>query len=1174
MHDQEYRLPVVGIGASAGGLEALIALVSELRPGAGAAYVIVQHLSPDQPSMLAELLAAKCRLPVETVAEGGPVAPDTVWVVPAGTVARLEGDRLRLTPRDAAQKPPHPIDSFFDSLAAARGPDAYCVVLSGTGNDGAEGLKKIKAAGGFALVQTSSGARFPGMPDSAVATGQVDIVLPADRIADQLWDLLHHHRALDEDEIWAGLRRAIEERLPRITARLTEVSGNDFSEYKPGTLLRRVERRMALLKMRSTEAFVERLERDDREASILARDFLIGVTSFFRDPKAFEVLRETVVAPLVRDADRAIRVWVPGCSTGEEAYSIAMLFQEEMETQGRRLGLQVFGTDIDTGSLVQARHALFAGPALDGLSPERRARFFLPEAGQYRAAPSLREACVFAPHNVAQDPPFSRLDLISCRNLLIYLSAELQRKVLPRFHFGLRGEGHLFLGPAENATCADGLFFQVDKASRLFRRNPEAQPGYSALGDPMLRPNFHRAPPRVGGAADMGQVPRQTTREALAEREFLAYHAPAFALVSADGQTSHLSARIGRFVQPSAGAPPDRIDQLLAPSLRLAVRTALRRAVTSGATVEQPDLPVEIEGAAGLVDLRVAPVRSEEGQFMVVLSGPRARGAVELGHALKRRDTSERETLESENFELRRTLTETLHESDTSGQELKSSNEELLSMNEELQSSNEELETSREELQSINEELETVNAELQENNRQLIRANSDLKNLFESTSVALLFLDRFFCLRNYTPVTTDLFQVKPRDIGRPLWDIASRIDYSALKEEAERVDHDLRPIEREVRIGDTNETYLMRMKPYRTTENVIDGFVLSFVDISARKRYEETLERQRAVLARQYAELENLYDTTPVGLALLDRGHRYTRINERLAQINGVPAEAHIGLRGSDLLPEIGGTVAPVIEAVFETGEARIGLEVSGPTAANDERRHYLVDYYPIRDQGYVFAVGCCVQDVTEQVRARHQIERQTEQQALLLAELQHRVKNTLATIRAISRTLLTEDMDARAYQARLARPLEALARTHDLLTERDWAHVALADLVVAEARPFQGEQASRIRLSGDPLVITSKQAIPLGMALHELMTNAAKYGALSVEAGHVDIAATVVEDCVTIDWREIGGPPVAPPKRDRTGFGTMVLDRVLRTDLDARVTMTYPPEGLTFRIVFDREKQ
>ncbi len=1169
--DDDATIPVVGIGASAGGLEALKTLVAEIAPNTGAAYVIVQHLSPDQKSILHELLQGRTSLEVAQIEDGERIQADRFYVVPPGRVAAIKDNRLTLSDRDTRDAQHRPIDAFFTSMADARGRNAYCLVLSGTGSDGTDGLKAVKAAGGFALVQESGGARFPGMPDSAVATGLVDFVLPVARIATRLHDMIRYRRGLEQSGGPEDLKTAIEAALPRIAEKLKAAVGNDFSSYKPGTLVRRVERRMTVLRERDVDRFVATLD-DEGDAQTLAQDFLIGVTEFFRDPEAFEALRRLVVRPLLESDGGAIRIWSPGCSTGEETYSLAILFLEEMEARDDRRVLQIFGTDIDAPSLAAARYGLYSPASVEQLGPARRQRYFITEADGFRATAALREACVFAPHNLLQDPPFSRLDLISCRNLMIYLSADLQAQIIPRFHYSLRGEGHLFLGPSESIAGEDGLFDVADKTHRIFRKNAAAQTSFSSLIDMPRRPrNIGTDAPAPRSAPDLKQA---LARESAVEREFMRHYAAPFAMLSRTGEVLYLSQQMTQFVRPSQGTPSIAIDAYLAPELRVPVRTALAEA-SEGARPARIGNVMVMEGSAPRVfDVEVGPVGPD---FIIVLTEARAVGAGDLGEAVGDRETADRNILETENVQLRRQLAATLQEYETSGQELKSSNEELMSMNEELQSSNEELETSREELQSINEELETVNSELQENNRLLGRSNSDLKNLFESTDVAALFLDREFCVRNFTPSTSSLFGIRARDIGRPISDLSSRLDYPELREDAAKVNETLRTVEREVAVSASGETFLLRVKPYRTVDDRLDGYVLSFFDITSRKSYEDTLKRNEQEMARQYAELENLYDTTPVGLSLTDTDMRWVRVNETMAAINGYSIAEHIGTTVHELLPDLEDTVVPIFRRVFDTGEPVLGVSIEGEThAAPGETRSWLADYYPVVQDGHVFAVGACVREVTDEARMVARIREQNDRQRLLMGELQHRVKNMLATISAISKLLLKGVDDPAVYQARLLERLGAISRTHDLLTDVEWTNATFAEIVANEARPYMVHaDADRVSLNGPTLSLNAKEALSIGMAIHELMTNAAKYGALSVEEGRIEIStardASNGRDLARIVWQECGGPPIeAPPSR--AGFGSVVIERVLKSDLNGEVTVDYRPEGLHFAVEFDLE--
>nr|WP_268968572.1 chemotaxis protein CheB [Palleronia pontilimi] len=1163
-------IPVVGIGASAGGFEALKTMIATTAPQTGAAYVIVQHLSPDQKSILHELLQGQTDIPVNQIQDGERIEANRFYVVPPGTVARIESNHLRLVERDTHDALHRPIDSFFKSLASARKRDAYCVVLSGTGSDGSAGLKEVKAAGGFALVQESKGARFPGMPDSAVATGLVDFVLPVEQIAGRLDEIIQHRQHLNRSDEQESLKQDIQSALPRFAERLRAVVGNDFSDYKPGTLVRRIERRMTVLRISEVERFLSILD-DEKEAQLLAQEFLIGVTQFFRDPEAFDILREKVIEPLLDRTEGTIRVWVPGCSTGEEAYSLAMLLFEAMETRKQRCVLQVFGTDIDTPSLVAARYGLYSVSAVEKLGEERLEKFFQIENGQYRANPKLREVCVFAPHNLLQDPPFSRLDLISCRNLLIYLSANLQQQVIPRFHFSLRHEGHLFLGPSEGLAGQDDLFDVVDKTHRIFRRNPDAKTSYSALLDTPRRPKA--LPVDSAALSPQADMALDLSREAMVEREFLRKYAAPFALLSRSGEVQYLSHKMVGLVRPTQGTPSTLIDAYLAPELRLPVRTALSEAEKTGEPMRIENVLVTLPDGRRLFDVEVGPAGSD---FILALNEARAFDADDLGDVVGERESADRDMLETENVKLRKQLTATMQEYETSGQELKSTNEELMSMNEELQSSNEELETSREELQSINEELETVNAELQENNSLLTRANSDLKNLFEATDLAVLFLDREFCVRNFTPSTVALFGIRPRDIGRPIADLSSRIDYPDLETDAHKVDETLQSFEREVEIKASGEVYLLRIKPYRTTDNRLDGYVLSFVDITDRKSYEETLKQNERDLARQYAELENLYDTTPVGLSLVSRDLKWVRINESLAEINGFPVEEHIGRELKDLLPDLEHTLEPTYRKIFETGEPVLGMEIEGKTqAAPGEVRNWIADFYPVFQGDKVFAVGACIREVTDQNHMMQRIQMQNDNQKLLLGELQHRVKNTLAQISSISKFLLKGVDDAGAYQARLEDRLAAISRTHDLLTDADWSTAQFSDIIRQEADPYQQEDQERIRVTGPDLTLSAKQALAMGMAIHELTINAAKYGALSVEGGHITVGtkhdASGTGSKARIVWREFNGPPIES-QPEHTGFGSVVIERVLESDLSGEVTVEYRREGLYVQVDFELE--
>ena len=1277
--DGRAPFPIVGVGASAGGLEALQDLVRALPNDSGLGVVIVQHLAPDHASMMESLLATHCTVPVRTATDGMRVEPDVVIVTPPGVEPTLKDGHLRLAPvvRDRGVRTP--IDGFFASLATDRGADAFCIVLSGTGSDGTAGLRAIKAAGGIAVVQESANARFPGMPDSAIATGLVDFVLSAERIPARLVDIAEHRERMADGQYRDQLRERIGRVLPHICALLAEDGENsDFSAYKPGTLVRRIERRMGLLRQRTVEGFVETLERDPDERARLAQDFLIGVTRFLRDPDAFETLAREVIDPLFARAPERVRIWVPGCSTGEEVYSIAMLCHEARArhagANGMR-GVQVFGTDIDQAALYFARQGIYAPGALENVPAERLDAHFTHENGEFAVAQHLREMCVFAPHNVLEDPPFSRLDLISCRNLLIYLGREGQRRVISRFHYALNDGGHLFLSPAESLGPNERFFEAIDKPNRVFRRDATVQRAYSAVSGATSRP--HRRPWSVPPKGDAAPPERPLGRQA--EEFFLQRFAAPHAVIDAKGDVVFLSERMTRFVRPNRGEISTRLDDFLLPPLRLPLRSALAE-LRGGSDPERRTVLVGEGEGRRLIGVEVG--RMPEGRFMVVLRELAQPEAAVLEREAEHRDSPERMRLERELAATRQQLDVTLSEYEMSSQELRNTNEELLSMNEEMQSANEELETSREELQSVNEELETMNAELRENNRQLQRANSDLKNLLESTQIATLFLDTQLCVRGFTPEITDLFGVRQRDEGRPVAEITQRFAYDALSEDADEVSRTLQTVEREVTVPATDQTFIMRIKPYRTVDDRLDGFVLTFFDITERKRAEQLLERQQRDLARQYGELETLYDTTPVGLSLMDRELRWVRINEQLAAINGFSVADHIGKRQDELIPDIDHRVADRQRHVLETGEPVMGVEVRGTTPAEpDKMRDWIVDYYPVRTGDQVFAIGCCVREVTQQKElerelkssldrlelavAQHPIfmveidaerrlvwsvgmldefpgaedrgrsvfdtlpgdiaaqlrepiartvesgeamrldvrisndrtydvslepllgggsgdgepavfllwfdvterRRAEDRRALLLGELQHRVKNTLATVLSIVRFGASTATDVEAMERALTDRLLAISRTHDLLTRSEWTDVSADAIVRGEVEPYLSRESTAT--FGDlDVLLDPRFALALALAVHELAVNAAKHGALSVPGGHLSIGLVREDGTLRLEWRETNGPAIeAPP--ERTGFGRFLLEEALPYQVDGEARLVFAPDGVRFTLAF-----
>jgi two-component system CheB/CheR fusion protein len=839
------HMAIVGIGASAGGIEAFRKFFENMPPDSGLGFVVVLHLPPHRKSLLPDILSRWTTMPILEATEGCPVQANTVYVPPSGATVLFRDGRLHLhPPLQDEPREPIPISLFFDSLAQALHEDAIGVVLSGTGNDGALGLKAIKTCGGLTLAQGTDGTapQHGGMPDSAIATGAVDIIAS---VEDMPGRILAAYRARGVALTRAPLPEIVDndERVA-ICAILHRQVGHDFSGYKDKTFLRRVQRRMQVLGLTDTPPYIERLRSDRTEVLMLFRDLLIGVTSFFRDIETFDALAQSVVPGLFhgKRADSSVRVWVAGCATGEEAYSLAILLREYVETLGGMAPrIQVFATDIDEAAIATARTGRYPSTLLMGLSPERLARFFTAGVdGTYTVNKEVRELCTFSAHSLTRDPPFSRLDLVSCRNLLIYLDSDLQSAVIPAFHYALVPRGILLLGSAETVSRHENLFEALDRPHRIFRRRNAPSP-------PLQMPG--RNPPRDLPAlpdAMAGLMParrgnlRSTNR---ANARVLERFGPSFVVVGADGEIVQYSNRIGRFLEPAPGLPSQNLLDMARSGMRLHLRGALKQAVETGRTVEVPNLTVAIPADGNkLITIAVEPLFEQNAAplyLIVFIEGAPlpSRGDAEADGREPSGDNEQR--LEAELRDVREQLQAITEEHETALEELRSSNEELHSVNEELQSTNEELETSKEEIQSINEELQTVNAQLSGKLDELDSKNTDLKNLFESTQVATIFVDRYLVLRGFTPAVANIYNLIPSDQGRPLTDIVSRLRYTGLRDDVQSVLRSLAPLERRVTREDGGLHYLMRIQPYRTPDSEVDGAVITFVDVTSIVQAEE-----------------------------------------------------------------------------------------------------------------------------------------------------------------------------------------------------------------------------------------------------------------------------------------------------------------------------------------------
>ncbi len=842
---QEGAFPIAGIGASAGGLAAFQGFLSSMPPDSGMAFVIISHHQAGQQSLLPELLSRATKMCVAEAQEGVVVEPDHVYVAPPGRNLALSGGRLRVMKPAASRGPPLPIDSFLSSLAQDAGNRAAAIILSGTGSDGTLGVQAVKSASGLVLVQDEASAEFPGMPASAIATGLADFVVSPEEMTEPLlaWASSPYPQRVAD----AGLPALATTRdeFTRILEALRAGTGHDFSGYKPSSLHRRILRRQALHQLDSVRDYIRFLDEHAEEVQALFEDLLIGVTGFFRDAGAFEALEAPLIELLSAKPDHAtLRVWIPGCSTGEEAYSLAIVLVECIERLGKPLGVQIFATDLGPQAIETSRNGRYPGEIVADVSKPRLARFFAKQDGAYEIKKEIRAMLIFATHDILGDPPFTRIDLVSCRNLLIYLGADLQRRVLALAHYALNPDGLLLLGSSESTTSVDDLFTPLDRRWKLFRRRENSPGGVGVADLPRNRP----------GARSPRLIPQpRRPSENLAGVLARAY-APPSVLVSDRGEIAHVHGRTGGFLEPAEGRASVNLLDMAREGLRPALAWLLREVEREPARPARRDVHLRVDGddkRVCLVARKLPPSDGPEGSILVsfeeasprVEPSPEPQGAeTQPGEVSSRESNSLLRELELTRAELQTTI----EELQSTHEELSSSGEEAQSTNEELQSANEELETSREEMQSLNEELQTVNAELREKVTELSAASDDLKNLLSSTSVATLFLDRELCIKRFTAEVSEIIPLKASDVGRPLSDLAARVHHDRFVEDATEVLRTLVPKEKEIRASDGETTYLMRVGAYRTSQNVIDGVVMTFVDITRLKQLQAAHESARA----------------------------------------------------------------------------------------------------------------------------------------------------------------------------------------------------------------------------------------------------------------------------------------------------------------------------------------
>ncbi|MDP3908590.1 CheR family methyltransferase [Novosphingobium sp.] len=1135
---------IVGIGASAGGLDAFRSFFAAMPTDSGMAFVLIQHLDPNYDSALAEIIGECTGMPVTKAVDGTVATPNTVAVIPQNAILKIERGVLRVAAPESPTARRSSIDTFLVSLAEDQGENAVGIILSGFGSDGTIGIEAIKEAGGLTLSEAAFDHRAKfGMPQSAAVGGFVDYVLQPHEMPARLLeyrDFKYRRAALGLAQSSGNDQASY---LATICAVLNSRLGRDFGQYKSSTLMRRVRRRMQVLHIEDPNEYIAQLRKLPNEPDLLFREILIGVTRFFRDPAMFETLAETVVPELVARGgpDEPIRLWVAGCATGEEAYSLAIVFKEALARAESTRQVTIFATDIDDRAVTVARGGLYTDAIEADITADRLTRHFVKDGPRYRVAKHIREMCVFSTHDLVKDPPFSKLDLVSCRNLLIYFELPLQKRVISTFHYGIKANGFLWLGPSETIATSARLFKPFDKRCRIFRRL-----------DVVAEIPHPPANSRINGASAAPRNVEAENIDALAAR-MMAQYTPAYIVFDSQHEIQRFSGPVAKFMEPVSGGASLNLFRMLHAQLRPTVRSLIRKVLEEQRSVRET-VTFEVAGQNQTINLITEPMAEPIGDQRCMLlvfqevaaasvpSVPSAPGESGL-------DAPSVDPVHSELVAAREKLQIVTEELETANEELQSSNEEFQSVNEELHSTVEELETSKEELQSINEELQTVNAELNNRADSLVRSNSDLANLFDSTSIATLFLDNNLHIRRFTPAITDIFNVREGDEGRLISDFASRLAGSALTRDIDQVLRNLGSLEREAESQDGTATYLVRVKPYRDLNNVIDGVVITLIDISERKK----LERDQAHLAAIVASSAD-------AIISHDLEGTITSWNAGAEKIYGYTADEMIGQPMSTLLDEAQIDEWPKNLARLREGKPVSDIDISRMTKG-DRTIFVSLTISPMRDaQGTIIGASAVARDIAMRKVAE-------DRNDMLLAELDHRVKNILAVVSSVVNQTLNAGGPPETARAEIEGRIQAISRAHSLLTDFGGIDGSLRDLVTTELSPFA--QRSNVTTSGDDVVLTSRANLSIALAIHELATNSAKYGALSTDAGHLDVTWHVTgpsaEQELEILWLETAGPPVVPPVR--RGFGTRLIELSLVRGLKATVNREFLESGVRCRI-------
>ena len=1136
---------VVGIGASAGGLAAFKKFFEHMPPDTGSAFVLVQHLDPQHKSLLVDLLRPQMTMPVVEASDGTVVAENCVYIIPRNATLTIKKGVLHVVTPAPERALRRPIDTFFASLAVDQGERAVAIVLSGVGSDGSLGVKSIKEHGGLTLAQAEVEAddeAMRGMPWSAAATGSVDFVLPIEAMPAKLTGYQRHLNVVSERKNGDGVQSDAAEHLSQVVALLRIRTGHDFGGYKASTLGRRIQRRMQVFQINDITSYLERLRAEPDELDLLFQEILVGVTEFFRDPDAFDALA-AVMRKLIADKgpDNHVRIWVPGCSTGEEVYSVAIMMREAKDAKTAP-EVAIFGTDIDPKAVTSARAGLYH-KLPPGLSQARFERWFSKEGDEYRPARELRDLCVFSVHNLIKDPPFSKLDLICCRNLLIYFDAGLQHRVAQIFHYALRPGGYLFLGPSESVTRDAKLFAVVDKKHRILQRlDTVASLPLVSAGDASSAPN---EPTGVRSSVSDTAVDKRVRRA-------LEPYSPAYFVIEAGNEIIRFSgAETRHYLEPSSGPPSFNLFALLRTDLRQRVREALQEARARHSSVVRENLIFSIDGQNRPGTLIVEPIgdRREAGPWIVAFrdTGQSSTTASASKPPVGNTDV---EALEQELRETRARLQVSISDLELHMEEARSATEEYQSVNEELQSANEELETAKEEMQSVNEELQTVNAELLSKNDTLIQLNGDLQNLMDSTQIAVVFLDQELRIKNFTPAIAQIFPLRAADRGRPLIQIVSNLIDVDMATDLSTVQRTLAMIEREVKIEHDGKklTLLMHIRPYLTVDNRIDGAVITFVDINK-------IALAAGTEVARYQALSHASEDAIVSMSIEGVISAWSAAAERTF---GYTSAEIIGHHISILVPEgLEHEQQGLLERVRH-GE-KVTFSDSVRRRKDGSHVHVAISAAPILSPEKIpIGISKTIHDITKHRSA-----------LLISREFAHRTKNLLALVLATMTQTAQRSMSVEDFTKRFEERLRAMSQAHNLLLAGDWRGAAVADLVRESLKPFLVDQAG-LKMHGPDTFLKADAAQTMSLVLHELATNAAKFGALKKPKGRIEVDWQLDEGLVDprrfrMTWRETGGPTVAAPKK--MGFGHEIISSMPEHELAAEVTLEYLPGGLSWSI-------